>query len=74
VLSKPLADGGRAVVLFNSTDSPQTMSTTASEVGLPGASFDIRDVWSGTTATSSGAIRAALAPHEAAFFRVAARD
>ena len=74
VLSKPLADGGRAVVLFNSTDSPQTMSTTASEVGLPGASFDIRDVWAGTDSTSTGAISASLAPREAAFLRITAGD
>lgn len=74
VLSKPLADGSRAVILFNSTDSPQTMSTTASEVGLQGADFDLRDVWTGTTATTTGAISAALAPHEAAFFRITAGD
>lgn len=72
VLSKPLADGGRAVVLFNSTDSPQTISTTASEVGLHGASFDVRDVWSGTDATSSGEVSAVLAPHQAALFRITA--
>jgi len=74
VLSKPLADGSRAVVLFNSTDSPQTMSTTASEVGLHGASFDVRDVWAGTDSTSTGAISASLAPHEAAFLRITAGD
>ena len=70
VLSKPLADGGRAVVLFNSTDSPQVMSTTASAVGLRGSRFEIHDVWAATNLTSSGAISATLAPHEAAFFRI----
>ncbi|HEU0207027.1 MAG TPA: glycoside hydrolase family 27 protein [Pseudolysinimonas sp.] len=71
VLSKPLADGGRAVVLFNSTDSPRTISTTASAVGLRGSGFDIRDVWSGSRSTTSGGISALVAPHAAAFFRIA---
>jgi alpha-galactosidase len=72
VLSKPLADGGRAVVLFNSTDSPQIISTTAAQIGLHGARFDLRDVWSGVDATTSGDISALLQPHEAAMFRIAA--
>jgi len=70
VLSKPLADGDRAVVLFNSTDSPQTISTTASQVGLRGLGFDVRDVWAGTDSTTSGRISTVLAPHEAALFRI----
>lgn len=70
VLSKPLADGGRAVVLFNSTDTQQTMSTTASAVGLHGSRFAIHDVWSGTDSVSSGEIGAMIAPHEAAMYRV----
>jgi alpha-galactosidase len=72
VLSKPLADGGRAVVLFNSTDSPRTVSTTTSAIGLHGSGFGIRDVWAGTDSTTSGDIRASLAPHEAALFRIGA--
>ena len=71
VLSKPLADGGRAVVLFNSTDTPTTIATTASAIGLRGSEFGIRDVWSGTDSTTSGDFSAALGPHEAALFRIA---
>ncbi|MGH3170560.1 MAG: alpha-galactosidase [Trebonia sp.] len=37
VLTKPLAGGDRAVVLFNSTDAPAAMSTTAAQVGLGAA-------------------------------------
>ena len=71
VLSKPLADGGRAVVLFNSTDSPMTISTTASAIGLRGSAFEIRDVWTGTRSTTSGDLSAVVAPHAAALLRVA---
>jgi len=73
VLSKPLADGGRAVVLFNSTDSPRTISTTASAIGLRGSGFGIRDLWSGIRSTTSGEISALVAPHAAALFRIAAK-
>lgn len=71
VLSKPLADGSRAVVLFNSTDAAQTISTTASAVGLLGAEFDVRDAWSGGASTSSGKISALVAAHGVTVFLVA---
>jgi alpha-galactosidase len=71
VLSKPLADGSRAVALFNSTDSPITISTTASAIGLRGSAFDIRDVWTGTRSTTSGGISELVPPHATALFRIA---
>jgi alpha-galactosidase len=70
VLAKPLDDGSRAVVLFNSTDSPRTISTTTSDIGLRGSAFSIRDVWSGTDSVTSGRISAMVAPHAAAMFRI----
>src|SRR5690606_19067167 len=46
VLSKPLADGGRAVALFNENDSAAEISTTLLDIGLePGQSVPVRDVW-----------------------------
>ncbi len=71
VLSKPLANGDRAVVLFNSTDSAQTISAATSMVGRRGASIELRDVWSGAVSTTtSGVISAVVAPHAAEMFRV----
>ncbi|MDR3035930.1 MAG: glycoside hydrolase family 27 protein, partial [Kitasatospora sp.] len=46
VVSKPMADGSRAVALFNETDKPQRISTTAKDVGLPDEdAYAMRDLW-----------------------------
>ena len=64
IMAKPLADGDVAVTLFNeSTTAAATMSTTAAAVGLPSASsYNLRDLWSGTTSTSTGPISATVPP------------
>jgi alpha-galactosidase len=55
VLTKPLANGDRAVVLFNSTDSPAAISTTAAQVGLGAApSYTLTDLWQGGTTGTTG--------------------
>jgi alpha-galactosidase len=73
VLTKPLADGGRAVVLFNQTDVPVTIKTTARRVGLPpAAGYTWRDLWAHRTTTSSGEISRRVAPHAVVMYRAAA--
>jgi alpha-galactosidase len=63
VLSRPLADGDTAVVLFNETDTAATITTPA-----PG--HTVTDVWTGAVATASGEIRANVPAHGAMLFRV----
>lgn len=70
VLAKKLADGGVAVALFNQSGGTATLSTTAAAVGLSGSSFTVRDAWTGTTTTTSGAISASVPAHGTAVFRV----
>ena len=71
VLSKPLADGSRAVVLFNETDVPATISTTASQLGLaPAVDYQVRDLWTHTTTESAGTITGALSAHASAMYRI----
>ncbi|MFF9850422.1 alpha-galactosidase [Streptomyces litmocidini] len=73
VLAKPLADGDVSVVLFNSTDSPARISTTAARAGLPAAaSYVLEDLWADTTRTSSGTISADVPPHGVVMYRVSA--
>jgi alpha-galactosidase len=73
VITKPLANGDRAVALFNETDAATTISTTASAVGLSKASgYTIEDLWAGTSAESAGEISAVVPPHGTAMFRVQA--
>jgi alpha-galactosidase len=76
VLTKPLADGDRAVVLFNQNDTPATISTTAAAIGLPGglSAYTLRNLWTHTTTETAGTIEANLPPHGSAMYRVAPTD
>ncbi|MFJ9416509.1 glycoside hydrolase family 27 protein [Streptomyces sp. NPDC101227] len=75
VMSKPLRHGQRAVALFNTGDTPRTVSTTAAAVGLPQASsYRLRDLVTGHDRRSSGDIVARDVPaHGTVLYRVAAR-
>jgi alpha-galactosidase len=74
VLTKPLTNGARAVVLFNQTDQSATMITTARRVGLGHAPvYYERNLWRHTTRKTAGRIRATVAPHGVAMFRVSGR-
>jgi alpha-galactosidase len=72
VLVKPLADGAVAVALYNPTDAPAVIDTTAGDLGLDAAScYRTRDLWKHTEASTVGDIGAAdLAPHAVALLRV----
>ena len=71
VLARPLSNGDVAVVLFNETEAAATISTTAAAAGAPSASgYTLRDLWAGTTATTTGAIAATVPPHGAVIYRV----
>lgn len=71
VLSKPLSNGDRAVVLFNSTDTAARIATTAKRVGLPAANdYGLRDLWSHTTTESAGVISAQVPAHGSVMYRV----
>ncbi|MCC9306169.1 NEW3 domain-containing protein [Kitasatospora sp. RB6PN24] len=71
VLSKPLADGDRAVALFNSSDSAQTISTTAAQAGLPVAGgYKLDDLVSKTATNTTGVIAAGVPPHATVLYRV----
>ncbi|HWL88885.1 MAG TPA: glycoside hydrolase family 27 protein, partial [Polyangiaceae bacterium] len=71
VIVKPLANGDRAVALFNESDSAATITTSASEIGLPkDVAYTVRDLWAHTTKESAGSITASVAGHGTAIFRV----
>ncbi|HYX93220.1 MAG TPA: glycoside hydrolase family 27 protein, partial [Myxococcaceae bacterium] len=53
LLIKPLANGDRAVAIFNHGSSPKPYRTSIEELGFDecsGCSYRIRDVWNGTSA------------------------
>ncbi|MCW3840680.1 NEW3 domain-containing protein [Micromonospora yasonensis] len=71
VLSKPLADGGRSVVLFNDTATPALITTGATEVGLPAApAYQLRDLWQHSTTETASTISAVVPPHAVVMYRV----
>jgi alpha-galactosidase len=70
---KPLADGDRAVALFNETDSAARIVTSAAELGLPReTAYRLRDVWAKTDRETAGQIAATVPAHGTATYRVSA--
>ncbi|MFI0790811.1 NPCBM/NEW2 domain-containing protein [Streptomyces lydicus] len=72
-LVKQLADGGRAVALFNETGQPQRIATTAAAAGLPqAAGYRLRDLWQHRDTHTTGTISATVPAHGTTVFRVTA--
>jgi alpha-galactosidase len=72
VLAKRLSNGDVAVALFNQGSATTTVSTTARAIGKTGSAFSLRDVWTGATSATTGAISASVPPHETVAFVVTA--
>jgi alpha-galactosidase len=71
VLSKPLSNGDYAVALFNNNTSAQTISTTASAIGIgASSSYNLKDLWSKSTRTTTGAISVSVPAHGTVIYRV----
>jgi alpha-galactosidase len=71
VISKPLANGDYAVALFNNNSSTQTISTTASAIGIgSSSSYNLKDLWSKSTRSTTGTISASVPAHETVIYRV----
>ena len=71
VWSKPLTGGQAAVALLNRGAQPLQITTTASNAGLrSAASYKLRDLWAGTTETTSGEISAVVPPDSVVLYRV----
>jgi len=73
ILVKPLANGDRAVALLNRGSSSETATTSASAIGFTGGSgcsYTVKDLWAGTSTSTTGTISATVASHDTAIFRV----
>ena len=74
VIVKPLKDGGRAVVVFNESDSAKDAKVSAAELGLEkAAGYTIRDLWTHSERKGDGAISVKLEPHASEMYRISAR-
>ncbi|GAB2807247.1 NPCBM/NEW2 domain-containing protein [Lentzea nigeriaca] len=71
VWAKPMSDGSVAVVLFNRGAVATTIRTSAAELGLAGSSsYRLRDLWTGRSASTTGAISASVGAHGVVMYRV----
>jgi alpha-galactosidase len=70
---KPLVGADRAVALLNRGATPLWITTSANAVGLSRARrYRIHDLWRHTSSTTSGTIKALVAPNSVVLYRVAA--
>jgi hypothetical protein len=71
VFAKTEKSGDVVVGLFNTTNTPQVVSTTAAALGLPaGGDYMLDNLWTHRTTVSSGTIAADVAPHGVALLRI----
>src|SRR4051812_10075990 len=71
ILAKPLSNGDRAIAILNRAPITQTLSTTLSAIGLPGCTATAKDLWTGTTTTTtSGTLTATIPSHGTAIWRL----
>jgi alpha-galactosidase len=73
VWMKPLADGSRAVILFNRGTEDAPIAASWEEIGLPpGAKARVRDLWKRAEAgVATGRYEAKVAPHGVVMVRIA---
>ncbi|MEV0614344.1 NPCBM/NEW2 domain-containing protein [Nonomuraea sp. NPDC050404] len=71
VLDKPLANGDRAIALYNSTDSLATISVATADTGLRRAgAYRLTDVWTGRASQVRSTISAGVPAHGTVVYRV----
>ena len=70
IFVKTLADGDKAVAVFNRTDRPLDPVLNAAHLKYRGdAPIALRDLWGGETLSFTGELDLSLAPHETRVFR-----
>jgi alpha-galactosidase len=69
---KPLADGSRAVILFNRGSEETSIATAWEEIGIfPGTKARVRDLWKRTdVGILPGRYEAKVAPHGVVMVRI----
>ncbi|SHM09775.1 NPCBM/NEW2 domain-containing protein [Actinacidiphila paucisporea] len=72
VVVKQLANGDRAVALYNESDQPQHLSTTAAAIGLSRSAlgYQVRDLWEHRSYQSAGTLAATVPAHGTTLLRV----
>jgi alpha-galactosidase len=73
VIVKPLADGSRAIAIFNTNAVDKAFLLGAAEIGVEtGRKYIVRDLWRHTESGSRGQINGTLASHATNLYRIRA--
>ncbi|MGC8461896.1 MAG: glycoside hydrolase family 27 protein [Candidatus Dormibacteria bacterium] len=71
VLTKPLANGDRAVVFFNDTPVPTLMSSTCSAVAMrPAQRYILRNLWTDAVTSTRGSFSAVVPARGVVMYRI----
>jgi Alpha galactosidase A/Alpha galactosidase C-terminal beta sandwich domain/NPCBM-associated, NEW3 domain of alpha-galactosidase/Alpha-galactosidase, CBM13 domain len=71
IFTKKEPNGDAIVGLFNTSSTPETISASASALGLPpGTDYAVTDLWTHQTTETTGAIGPNVPPHGVALYRV----
>src|SRR6266566_5966469 len=71
VFAKTEPNGNVIVGLFNTTTTPEVISTSAAALGMPGGTdYFLNDLWAHHTTETAGTISANVPPHGVALYRV----
>jgi alpha-galactosidase len=71
VIVKPLADGSRAVALFNPSEHAAAITVSATELGLAAADrYMVRDLWSHRSRDSTAVLGATVPAHATVLYRI----
>lgn len=71
IFAKQEPSGDEIVGLFNTSGTPQLLSTSTSALGLPGGSdYFVKDLWTHQTTETAGNIAASVPAHGVALYRI----
>jgi hypothetical protein len=72
IFTKTEPNGDVIAGLFNTSAGPQTITTSASDLGLPAGStgYDLKDLWTHQSTETAGVIGASVPAHGVALYRV----
>ncbi len=70
VIVKPLANGDKAVALFNENPWSSTIGTNLTEIGFGAGTYQVKDLWSKATSTTTGSISASVPAHATVMYRL----
>ncbi|MEU9160359.1 ricin-type beta-trefoil lectin domain protein [Streptomyces sp. NPDC048424] len=73
ILTRPLANGDRAVAVLNRSATTRDIRVPLDEIGLSDCTADAQDLWNGTRREVSDALTGRLAGHDTAVWRLSPR-